>query len=77
VYRDKVSRDPLFAAKVTDLVGLYLNLSTRPKNAIVLSLTRRRRSQALERTQCLQIAGARTLLDARSCNLGKASTPPP
>jgi hypothetical protein len=31
----KVSRDPEFAAKVTDVVGLYLN---PPQNAIVLSV---------------------------------------
>src|SRR5437762_873796 len=31
----KISRDPEFAAKVTDVVGLYLN---PPQNAIVLSV---------------------------------------
>ena len=44
-----MSRDPAFAAKVKDVVGLYL---APPDNAIVLCwLTRRRRSKALERTQ--------------------------
>jgi transposase len=44
----KVSRDPAFAAKVTDVVGLYLN---PPQNAIVLSVDEKTQIQALERTQ--------------------------
>jgi transposase len=44
----KVSRDPAFAAKVTDIVGLYLN---PPDNAIVLSIDEKTQIQALERTQ--------------------------
>jgi hypothetical protein len=44
----KVSRDPEFAAKVTDVVGLYLN---PPQNAIVLSVDEKTQIQALERTQ--------------------------
>jgi transposase len=44
----KVSRDPAFAAKVTDVVGLYLN---PPENAIVLSVDEKTSIQALERTQ--------------------------
>ena len=44
----KVSRDPAFAAKVTDVVGLYLN---PPDNAIVLSVDEKTQIQALERTQ--------------------------
>jgi transposase len=44
----KVSRDPAFATKVTDVVGLYLN---PPEHAIVLSLDERTSIQALERTQ--------------------------
>jgi transposase len=44
----KVSRDPAFATKVTDVVGLYLN---PPEHAIVLSLDEKTSSQALERTQ--------------------------
>lgn len=44
----KVSRDPAFAAKVTDVVGLYLN---PPEHAIVLSLDEKTSIQALERTQ--------------------------
>jgi transposase len=43
----KVSRDPAFAAKVTDVVGLYLN---PPEHAIVLSLDEKTSIQALERT---------------------------
>jgi hypothetical protein len=44
----KVSRDPAFAAKVTDVVGLYLH---PPEHAIVLSLDEKTSIQALERTQ--------------------------
>lgn len=44
----KVSRDPAFAAKVTDVVGLYLN---PPEHAIVLSMDEKTSIQALERTQ--------------------------
>jgi transposase len=44
----KVSRDPAFAAKVKDVVGLYLN---PPDNAIVLSVDEKTSIQALERTQ--------------------------
>jgi transposase len=44
----KVSRDPAFAAKVKDIVGLYLN---PPDNAIVLSVDEKTSIQALERTQ--------------------------
>jgi DDE superfamily endonuclease len=43
-----VSRDPEFAAKVQDVVGLYLN---PPENAVVLSLDEKTSIQALERTQ--------------------------
>jgi hypothetical protein len=44
----KVSRDPEFAAKVNDVVGLYLN---PPENAIVLSVDEKTSIQALERSQ--------------------------
>ena len=44
----KVSRDPAFASKVNDVVGLYLN---PPQNAVVLSLDEKTQVQALERTQ--------------------------
>lgn len=44
----KVSRDPEFAAKVKDVVGLYLN---PPEHAIVLSVDEKTSIQALERTQ--------------------------
>jgi len=44
----KVSRDPAFAAKVKDIVGLYLN---PPEHAIVLSVDEKTQIQALERTQ--------------------------
>src|SRR6185436_2810907 len=40
----KVSRDPEFAAKVRDVVGLYLN---PPEHAIVLSLDEKTSIQAL------------------------------
>src|SRR3954468_19623746 len=44
----KVSRDPAFAKKVKDVVGLYLN---PPTHAIVLSVDEKTSIQALERTQ--------------------------
>jgi transposase len=44
----KVSRDPAFATKVTDVVGLYLQ---PPEHAIVLSVDEKTSIQALERTQ--------------------------
>lgn len=44
----KVSRDPAFAAKVQDVVGLYLN---PPEHAVVLSVDEKTSIQALERTQ--------------------------
>lgn len=44
----KVSRDPKFAAKVKDVVGLYLN---PPDNAVVLSVDEKTSIQALQRTQ--------------------------
>jgi transposase len=44
----KVSRDPAFAEKVNDVVGLYLS---PPTNAIVLSVDEKTSIQALERTQ--------------------------
>ena len=44
----KVSRDPQFAAKVKDVVGLYLN---PPERAVVLSVDEKTSIQALQRTQ--------------------------
>ncbi|MGH7285342.1 MAG: IS630 family transposase [Polyangiaceae bacterium] len=44
----KVSRDPQFAAKVKDVVGLYL---APPEHAVVLSVDEKTSIQALERTQ--------------------------
>jgi transposase len=44
----KVSRDPEFAAKVKDVVGLYLH---PPEHAVVLSVDEKTSIQALERTQ--------------------------
>jgi transposase len=44
----KVSRDPQFAKKLEDIVGLYLN---PPEHALVLSLDEKSQIQALDRTQ--------------------------
>lgn len=44
----KVSKDPLFAEKVKDVVGLYLQ---PPENAVVLCVDEKTQVQALERTQ--------------------------
>jgi transposase len=44
----KLSRDPHFLAKLTDVVGLYLN---PPQQAIVLCVDEKSQIQALDRTQ--------------------------
>jgi transposase len=44
----KLSNDPQFAAKVRDIVGLYLN---PPEHALVLSVDEKSQIQALDRTQ--------------------------
>ena len=44
----KVSKDPLFAEKVEDIVGLYLN---PPEHALVLCADEKSQVQALDRTQ--------------------------
>ena len=44
----KVSRDPLFAGKLEDIVGLYLN---PPEHALVLCCDEKSQIQALDRTQ--------------------------
>jgi transposase len=44
----KLSRDPNFLAKLTDVVGLYLN---PPQHAIVLCVDEKSQIQALDRTQ--------------------------
>ena len=44
----KVSRDPRFAEKLEDIVGLYLN---PPEHALVLSCDEKSQVQALDRTQ--------------------------
>jgi len=44
----KLSNDPAFAAKVEDIVGLYVN---PPQHAVVLSIDEKSQIQALDRTQ--------------------------
>ena len=46
----KLSKDPLFAEKVTDIVGLYL---APPAAAVVLCVDEKSGVQALDRTQPL------------------------
>ena len=46
----KISQDPLFAERVDDVVGLYLQ---PPDNAMVLSVDEKTQIQALDRTQPL------------------------
>ena len=48
VRRFKLSTDPAFAAKVEDVVGLYVD---PPKHAVVLSVDEKSQIQALDRTQ--------------------------
>ena len=44
----KLSKDPAFAAKLVDIVGLYVN---PPAHAVVLSVDEKSQIQALDRTQ--------------------------
>ena len=44
----KFSTDPELVAKITDVIGLYMN---PPENAIVLSVDEKSQIQALDRTQ--------------------------
>jgi len=44
----KISKDPAFAEKVIDIVGLYMN---PPDNALILSVDEKTQIQALDRTQ--------------------------
>jgi hypothetical protein len=44
----KISNDPAFAAKLEDIVGLYLD---PPEHALVLSVDEKSQIQALDRTQ--------------------------
>ena len=44
----KRSRDPSFAAKLTDIVGLYVD---PPAHAVVLSIDEKSQIQALDRSQ--------------------------
>jgi transposase len=48
VRRFKISNDPLFEEKVTDIVGLYMN---PPDRALVLCVDEKSQIQALDRTQ--------------------------
>ena len=48
VRRFKLSHDPQFAAKLKEIVGLYIN---PPNHAIVLSVDEKSQIQALDRTQ--------------------------
>jgi transposase len=48
VHRFKLSNDPQFAAKLRDIVGLYID---PPAHAIVLSLDEKSQIQALDRSQ--------------------------
>jgi transposase len=48
VRRFKLSNDPKFAAKVQDVIGLYVN---PPEHALVLSVDEKSQIQALDRTQ--------------------------
>jgi transposase len=54
-----VSKDPEFAVKAADIIGLYLN---PPENAIVLAVDEKPSIQALERAQgYLKLANGKTL----------------
>ena len=44
----EISRDPSFAEKAVDVVGLYMN---PPENALVLSVDEKTQIEALDRTQ--------------------------
>lgn len=54
----KISNDPNFAAKLEDIIGLYLS---PPEHALVLSVDEKSQIQALERTQTgLPLKGGRS-----------------
>ena len=64
----KLSRDPHFLEKLTDVVGLYLN---PPAKALVLCLDEKSQIQALDRTQPglpLKRDRCRTLINWRKLN---------
>jgi hypothetical protein len=48
VKRFKLSKDPVFAAKLQDIVGLYVD---PPAHALVLSVDEKSQIQALDRTE--------------------------
>lgn len=48
IKRFKLSRDPMFLEKLTDVVGLYIN---PPEKAVVLCVDEKSQIQALDRTQ--------------------------
>jgi len=48
VHTFKISRDPNFASKLEDIVGLYMN---PPQSAVVFSVDEKSQIQALDRTQ--------------------------
>lgn len=52
----KVSNDPMFEEKVTDIVGLYLD---PPERAVVLCVDEKSQIQALDRTQRCHWASGR------------------
>jgi hypothetical protein len=77
----KLSRDPRFVQKLTDVVGLYLN---PPDKAIVLCVGEKSQIQALDRTQPslpMKKGRAGTMTDdtaptaIRPCQLGWGDTP--
>jgi transposase len=68
----KVSRDPAFAAKVRDIVGLYLH---PPEHAVVLSLDEKTSIQALERCPCAR-DGRRATRTTTSGTASWTCTPP-
>jgi hypothetical protein len=56
----KLSNDPRFAAKVQDVVGLYVD---PPEHALVLSVDEKSQIQALDRTQPGLLMKRRSLWD--------------
>ena len=50
----KLFRDPRFAERLVNVVGVYQNL---PENCVIFSVDQRPQTQALERTQALPPMG--------------------
>ena len=61
----KLSRDPRFIEKLTDVVGLYLN---PPEQAIILCVDEKSQIQALQRELSVAVRSSETIAQFKPCN---------